>query len=296
MKNIANSWCVQIDITNYCGHGCSYCSRYNKHLRNDQRSNMSLEMVESALDSLKDWPTIIGVIGGEPILHPQFTEICKLIQSKFPRSKMGLWTSGGKKWNEYKSIVDETFGFVAFNEHNEFQLDTCKHQPMTIAINEAVEDQNIREKLIDDCWVQREWCATINVHGAYFCEVAAAQDLLLNDGKNAWPVDSNWWRKTPPDFTEQRNALCGNCGMAIPMERDLIRNRIEKISPRLLKYFQDRNLIKIEVGKDVEIFNHKFTKEELIYNSKTWTPGNYRGDVYDDSVCPEGKGLTSELI
>lgn len=295
MKNISESWCVQIDITNFCGHGCSYCSRYNKHLRNDQRKHMSLDMINLALDSLEDWPTMIGIIGGEPILHPDFITICNMIKSKFPKGKMGLWTSGGKRWDEYKNIANETFSLIAFNEHNETQLNSCKHQPMTIAIDEVVLDSNIKEKLIDNCWVQREWCATINVHGAYFCEVAAAQDLLLNNGINAWEVEPNWWKRTPSEFKSQRDLLCLNCGMAIPMERDLIKNRVEKFTPLLLKKFEENNLKNINIGTDIEIYTHIFSKDELVNNSKTWTPGNYRGDIYDDSICPEGIGLIEAL-
>lgn len=111
MKLINEAWCCQIELTNYCGHDCLYCSRYSKHIRNDNRYHMDFKYLEKALNSLKDWPAKIGIIGGEPILHPEFEKCCKLIQSKFPQEKMGLWTSGGKKWNEYKQIIDETFGW-----------------------------------------------------------------------------------------------------------------------------------------------------------------------------------------
>ena len=295
MIPIWDTWCMQIDITNYCSHSCLYCSRYNRHLKREQRKNMTLEQISVALDSLKTWPNKIGIIGGEPILHPEFPEICELILSKFPPSKMGLWTSGGRNYNKYLPLINRTFGFIAYNEHNEEQLDACKHQPLTIAIKDVVKDEELRKTLIDDCWVQRTWCATINHFGAYFCEVAAAQDVLLNDGRDAWPVTPGWWKKTPSQFQDQVDKFCGNCGMPIPMEREFIRKKTEKFSPSTLKAFRDKNLRKV-YDEDIELFDYQFTKNEIIKNIQTWTPGNYRGDKNDDTVAPEGRGFTKEIL
>ena len=294
MQPISSAWCVQIDITNYCFLSCLYCSRYNRHLRRDQRKHMTLEQIGKALDSLKTWPNKIGIIGGEPLLHPEFVQICELIMGKFPPPKMGLWTSGGKNYQELLPLINRTFGFVAYNEHNEEQLQTCKHQPLTIAIKDVIKDDNIRKTLIDDCWVQRTWCATINHFGAYFCEVAAAQDVLLNEGQNAWPVVPGWWKKTPDQFKDQVDKLCDNCGMAIPMERELIKNKTEKISPSILSTFREKNLKKVS-DNDIELFNYQISKDEIIKNIPTWTPGNYRGDLIEDEIAPEGRGFTKRI-
>lgn len=294
MQPIQNAWCVQIDITNYCFLSCLYCSRYNRHLRQDQRKHMSLEQFAAALDSLESWPNKIGIIGGEPLLHPEFPQITKMIRQKFPAEKVGLWTSGGKNLKEYLPYIKRTFGFCAHNEHNPEQLKTCKHQPLTIAIKDVIPDEKLRKSLIDDCWVQRTWCPTINHYGAYFCEVAAAQDVLLNEGKNAWPVEPGWWGKNPEQFTDQIDTFCDNCGMAIPMERELILKKTEKFSPSMLQIFREKGLGKVS-DSDVELFDHKFTREEILMNVASWTPGNYRGDLRDDEVAPEGRGFTKEI-
>ncbi len=290
MRPIFLSETIQIDITNHCFMSCLYCSRYNRHLRSGQRMHMTLEQFVVALETLKIWPGKVGIIGGEPLLHPDFTEICRQLRQRFHRNRLGLWTSGGKNLESYLEIIHQTFAFVAYNEHNKEQIETCKHQPLTVAISEVVSDKSLRKKLIDACWVQNTWCPTINHFGAYFCEVAAAQDALLNDGKNAWPVEHGWWKKVPEQFQDQVGALCNNCGMAIPMERELIKKKTEKFSPFLLARFREKGLSKVAEG-EIEIFDHQFSKEEIIENSKVWTPGNYRGDLFDDNAAPEGLGL-----
>lgn len=294
MIPIYNAWCCQIELTNCCGRNCLYCSRYNRHLRHDQLFYMPLDVLEKALDSLREWPGRIGIIGGEPLLHPQFKDACELIKTKFPKKKMYLWTSGGEKWKEFKPLVDETFSDVAYNEHNEKQKQNCRHQPLTIAIKEVVPDESIRKQLIDNCWVQRTWCPTITPYGAYFCEVAGAQDILLNNGKNAWPIADDWWKKNPSQFQDQVVLLCDNCGMAIPMERELILKFSEKFSPGLLNKFRSLNLKHVS-DKATEVFDHKFSNEELASNIQTWYPGNYREDLKKDEISGEGRGFTMDL-
>jgi len=294
MIAIQDQWCTQIDVTNYCFHECLYCSRMNKHLRKDQRAHMSLEQFVEVLDALQGWTKMIGIIGGEPLMHPQFREICQEIKKRFPKSQMGLWTSGPSQYKKNLDIINETFGFIAYNEHNEDQKNVCRHQPLTIAIKDAVKDPEVREKLINDCWVQREWCATSTHKGAYFCEVAAAQDILLNDGANAWKIEKDWWKRTSKEFESQKH-LCQNCGMAIPMERELIKVQTEKMSPSIVQLYKEKNVAKMEDDIDYILFDKEITLEELKENIKYWTPGNYREDLKGDEVAPEGRGYRGEL-
>ncbi len=255
---------------------------------------MSLEQIAAALDSLLYWPGKIGIIGGEPLLHTDFVRVMELIRERFPAEKMGLWTSGGKNYRTLLPDIQSTFDYLAYNEHNPEQLKSCKHQPLTVAIKEVITDEKLRKSLINDCWVQRTWCPTINHYGAYFCEVAAAQDVLLNDGENAWPVEPMWWRKYPGEFAGQVETFCDNCGMAIPMERELILNKTEKFSPALLQRFRQQGLKKV-ADSDVELFSRSITTDEIIKNIPTWTPGNYRGDLREDEIAPEGRGFTKTL-
>ena len=176
MRPIYEAWFCHIEVTNFCEKSCIYCSRWTRHLRNDQYFYMTLDEIDFALETLMptkksahQWPNKIGIIGGEPTLHPEFEAICKLLLKRGPKSRYGLWTYGGKQYQEYKQLIDKTFDLIAYNEHNENQQQTCKHQPATVAIGEVIPDKALRNKLIDNCWVQLYWCPSIAKNKASRC-------------------------------------------------------------------------------------------------------------------------------
>jgi hypothetical protein len=241
---------------------------------------MDLPTIEKALNSLCEWPNRIGIIGGEPTFHPEFEAICRTLQRHHDKTKYGLWTMGGKRYAQYRNLINETFGFVAYNEHNPSQQEICKHQPLTIAIRDVVGDEEYRRRLIDDCWVQRTWCPSIGSKGAFFCEVAYALDSIL-DGPGGYPIEPGWWRKTPLEFQDQVDRYCQHCGMAIPLEREYLKTRREKFSPGNLTLFQMHNLPRL-TESDVIPFDQELTVEEMEKIKLTWDPGNYRQDLRPD--------------
>lgn len=280
MKPIRLAWLCQVEITNVCMKDCTYCTRYCRHVRKDQKFFMSIEQLEQAIDSLHGWRNKIGIIGGEPTLHPDFEQICKTLQRSVPRQKMELFTTGGKLYEQYRPLIMETFGAISCNEHTPEQQAKCLHQPITVAINEAVPDKSLRDELIDRCWVQRAWCPSIAPSGAFFCEVAYAIDMITN-GPGGWPVKRGWWQKDPHEFRDQVERYCGMCGMAIPMERDLMSQRKEKFSPQLLENFKALRLNKL-TDSWVQVFDQQFTAEDIAVARETWDPANYRQDLPRD--------------
>lgn len=72
---------ANIAIVNYCNLKCPYCFA-DDMIKNDNLT-MSLEDYTKLLDFiLKNPMDKIGIIGGEPTLHPQFLEILKLTKEK----------------------------------------------------------------------------------------------------------------------------------------------------------------------------------------------------------------------
>lgn len=235
---------------------------------------MSLEEVKRALVSLEGFPGKIGCMGGEPTLHPDFDTICYLYQKHFPRYKCGLWTSGGKKFEEHKNLIRETFGTLLYNDHSE----TGKHQPWMIAIEECVEDEETRRDLIDRCWVQDKWSPAINPKGAFFCEFAAVFDLLF-DGPGGYPVQPGWWKKIPEDFQDQVDRYCKLCSAPLPFPQVKNNSEIEYVSPgnasRLMK-IESPWAIKGKLGIVSEIYS----REDLIraITQRGYSPWEYLGD------------------
>ena len=98
--------------------------------------------------------------------------------------------------------------------------------------------------LIDHCWVQNTWSASINPNCAFFCEIAASMAMLY--GEKGWDVKEGWWKKTPKDFIEQMEKYCTKCGAAIPMwRRDSIDGK-DDVSPKNLERLKEIKSPKIE--------------------------------------------------
>lgn len=215
MINVDKMMLIQLEVTNACPYRCSHCSRLIGHHK--KPFFMTLEEVEKGLQSLEGYNGHIGIMGGEPLLHWQFEEICKLMQAYVPvKARRELWTAG-YKWDNHKDIINETFypELVAYNEHEEYQ--PCWHQPLQIAIQEVIKDEDLMWKIISNCWVQQRWSASITPKGAYFCEVVAARAHLFGTPEGL-PVEKGWWRRPLSDYMYQIKELCPQCSACLPME------------------------------------------------------------------------------
>ena len=201
MKPIYKAWLIQIEITNACHLSCAHCTRAVSHVKKPYFADLAF--VEKALLSLQGWTRGVGCIGGEPTLHPDFPAICKLFRKYFPKRQCGLFTAGGKRYEEHKELIDETFGIINFNDHEMGGV----HQPMMIASKDVIKDDKLRDELIDKCWLQTVWSPSITPKGAFFCEVAATFDMLFN-GPGGYPIEPGWWKRTVPEFRDQRDRYC----------------------------------------------------------------------------------------
>lgn len=267
MNPIRNAWLCQIDVTNVCSMSCVYCTRWTRHIRKDQHFYMSLDELDRAFDSLENWPSKkIGIIGGEPTLHPEFEELCKLVKRRKGDNWVLFFTIGGKRYENYMTLIKECFNDVNVNSHDS---PLNLHQKLTIAVSDVVKDEKFKNLLIDKCWVQKYWCPTIANKGAFFCEVAYAIDMIY-DGPGGYKVEKGWWLREPP-FTEQLWA-CELCGMCIPMERQCVSDDVERISPSVLEMMKKHNN---PLGK-YELFDKVFSKTDILLAARNWTPGCYQ--------------------
>ena len=255
MKHIYKAWCIQIEITNACINKCAHCSHGVPHFNKPYFAD--LEFVERALSSLHTWRRAVGCIGGEPTIHPHFIDICKLYQKHIKRENCALFTAGGKKYTEYKNLIDQTFGIIRYNDHSV----VGRHQPLLVASRDVIPDEKLRNALIDKCWLQLVWSPCITYKGCFFCEAASTIDTLFN-GPGGYPIEPGWWKRKVSDFKDQRDCYCPQCGIAIPME---------KVPSNLpYEYVSTSNLEKlIKIGSplaqsgNVKIIDDTLTAEEI---------------------------------
>ena len=289
MRPIYENTVIHIDVTNACWLKCTNCTRHVGHHKKSYF--MDLDFVAKAIDSLQDFPGRIGLMGGDPTLHPKFDEICKLFNDMIPRRKRELWTSGFN-WIEKKELIFKTFDEdrITYNDHSTVG---GKHTPLLVSIDEVIEDKNLMWKLIDNCWIQEQWSASINPKGAFFCEVAASLDYLL-DGPGGYEIEKGWWKKTPEDFKDQVERYCKNCSGALPLpaESDGFGGRekatIDTVSPSMLEKLKKVNSPKIN-GKNYKLFDKKYTEEDLKIFAPNWNPSNFRPFVANSETDYEKK-------
>jgi len=213
---------------------------------------MPVEQFADSVESLKDFPIksnppttvetkVIGIIGGEPLLHPAFAELARVIAERIPQQKhRGLWT--GLDWNKgpYASLIRDTFGYVNNNQHNT----ECLHSPVLLAIKDVVANPGKRRRLIDDCWLQQLWSSSITPKGFFFCEVAGAMDWVF-DGPGGLPIETDCWKRPLSDFRSQINCWCQRCGIPLNLKgrRDI--EQIDDLSASNLVALQDSPAVQV---------------------------------------------------
>lgn len=273
MRPIYANDVIQIEITNGCHLSCRHCTRHVSHHR--RPFFMSVDTARKAILSLDGFDGVVGMMGGEPSMHPKFEKMCTLWQELVPRERRGYWTAGFR-WDERKALVDETFDSkqIHYNDHIAYD---GKHTPLLVAIDEVVLDEDLRNKLIWECGFQEHWSASITPKGGFFCEIAASLDWLM-DGPGGYPIEPGWWRKTPLQFADQVERYCGMCSGAIPMPaytdgrggRD--GPTVEAISPGNLERLRAAGSPKVLAGH-YEVWDQTITEQDIAQ----WDTRNRRG-------------------
>ena len=110
-----------LETTNYCNLDCRFCNRTDvigplKH--------MSLEDWGKLLDGIKHHPIeeakLMGM--GEPMLHPQFDEVCRMFKEVFPKCKLIVATNCqyniNDKFRECMKYIDMLYFSIDGYEKN----------------------------------------------------------------------------------------------------------------------------------------------------------------------------------
>lgn len=253
MKSPADMKIIQIDITNACTKKCSNCTRFCGNHR--KPFMMDFDTFKRAVDSMEGFPGIVGIMGGEPTLHPQFEQFVRYFASKFGTpgvlenargpikdfnthivrdvfdidrsNRRGLWSILGKRYYEHYELIQEVFGYQAINDH----ASPSEHAALLITRKELGIPDDEWIKMRDACWIQNLWSASIHPKGAFFCEVAAALDATF-DGPGGWPIEPGWWKRKPEDFKEQLQ-WCEMCSACLKVPSRNANEEIDDVSPAI---------------------------------------------------------------
>lgn len=239
---------IQVDILSACHNRCGNCTRFIGH--HQKPFFMRYDQFVEAVDSLADFAKMrgngprVGVMGGEPLLHPDFEKFCKYLQSKVPREQTGLWTCFPEGYEKYREIIAETFGNIFLNDHTRGDI---MHKPVLVGSEELSLVEWQRWYMIDKCWAQQSWSASINPHGAFFCEIAASLSMLTGKKESRWKVEPGWWTRSPLLFHKQIAEFCNMCGLAMPLKMRASIDGIDDLSPKWLERL--KNSPKVKAGK-----------------------------------------------
>jgi hypothetical protein len=220
------------------------------------------------------YPKMTGMMGGEPLMHPEFEKFCNYLHSKIPPTQTGLWTCFPRGKEHYREVIVETFGNIFLNDHSR---DDVLHHPFLVASGELEIQEWMKWYLIDRCFFQHSWSASINPHGAFFCEMAASLSMLLDIHDNAWKVEPQWWTRSTKDYREQMETFCLLCGGAMPLRRRSSVERIDDISPKMLERIKEHSE-KIKKG-EYEIHDLKTCCQD------TRPLAAYKDESYRDKIA-----------
>jgi hypothetical protein len=213
VKAIQENDTIQVEVTNCCHNRCSNCTRF---VGLAKPFTMDFETFSKAVDSMAGFPHMTGIMGGEPLLHPEFERLCDYALSKIPREQLGLWTCLPRGGEKHREVICRTFGNIFINDHGRGDI---YHHPFLVAARDAIPDAAALFNVADRCFFQRAWSASINPRGAYFCEMAASLATLYPDKPSGWPAEPGWWQRTPKDYTSQVEEFCPWCGGALFLGR-----------------------------------------------------------------------------
>lgn len=231
---------VQIHTTRLCDESCYNCTQ-GSNLKGPYH-HITVDNFEEAVVSLmtpEPYFGTIGVFGGNPALHPEFEQLCLILQKHVPQRKCGLWCNNPKghgrimarTFNPALSNLNVHLSQQAYDEFRRdwpesrpFGLDAdSRHSPVFVAMSDVISSEEERWEKIANCDINKHWSAMVaQFRGelrAWFCEIAGAQSILHQDNPDypdtGVPVEPGWWKRPIEDYEMQIRIHCHECSVPL---------------------------------------------------------------------------------
>lgn len=117
---------IHWDLLTKCNFHCSYCYSIKDYIENNAWNKIdnfqNQKLIIDAI-SLSKYPVFLGLLGGEPTLHPRFLEILDLIKEKIlPKNKDNrLYITTNGSTNIFKKIKYIHNTFILWSIHLEYK-------------------------------------------------------------------------------------------------------------------------------------------------------------------------------
>lgn len=242
---------IQVHVCTACDKACCNCTQ-GSGFRGPPRF-ISLHSFLACVDSLHGWWGVVGVFGGNPALHPDFPELCRVLEKRVPYRQRGLWCNRamghGKLMREvFNPAVSNVNVHLDSDAADEFRRDwpevrivgehrDSRHSPVWVSLRDVVSDEEARWRLIERCDINQHWSAMCGEFRGepkgWFCEVAGAQSILHQDnpsypdtGLSVLSVQEytrgmgervylRWWELPMHGYREQVRKHCHECGVPL---------------------------------------------------------------------------------
>lgn len=309
MKAPKDQWVIQIDVTNACVRKCANCTRFCGYHKKPYF--MDYDYFCKAVDSLEGHPGLIGVMGGEPTLHPRFKDMCLYLQKKIPkqykvkdkslyyptdsfvevrrRSELKQYIiheyadgprpiiQGAGLWTSMTKLYRDNLEIIqdTFNFQNLNDHNNISyHQPVLISRNDMGIDDETWLKLREKCWVNQQWSGSITQKGCFFCEVAGALDMLY-DGPGGLPLENGWWKKDIEEYKDQFH-WCEYCGIPLKTFARDAREQVTDVSESNYKLLKEKDSVRF----DKNSFNILEIDDGIIAEKSKVATAKYHGVSY----------------
>ncbi len=213
--------------------------------------SISLYNFEKAVSSLKNYWGVVGLFGGNPVLHPKFEQLCEILTEYIPFNQRGIWCNNPLK---HAALLRKTFNPKISNlnvhldqkAYNAFKegwpecepvglYEDSRHSPVHGSMKTLVPDKSVRDELINNCDINKYWSAMVcQFRGearGFFCEVAGAQAMLhqyipdypdtgipiictectINKPSCNTCHGKQWWEHPMEYYNQQVEQHCHNC-------------------------------------------------------------------------------------
>jgi len=202
---------IEIDITYNCNLRCPQCNRFLGVAPCQVQMSVSQidKFLKESIEQKRTWEGI-WLSGGEPVLHPDITEIVGLLvkfkKEHSPDTQLYILSNGLAK--DKLSILPEQIS-VYDSQKDKFGP---RHIPIMVAPKDLPAYKN--SDFSNGCYIPAMCATGLGPYGYYQCTVAAAIDRImgLDIGRKHLP--------SPQDnMIDLYRAFCGYCGFFIRSEK-----------------------------------------------------------------------------